>query len=298
VESPFDAVSIAALRARRSVKWTLYGPDVLAAWVAEMDFDVAPEVRSAILAAVDREDFGYPQADLSELTTACSSFLAATHDWEVPPTRIFAVADVLTGIVGALDVFSTPGCGVVVPTPAYPPFFEVIELSGREPVQVPMIDDGERWQLDLERMDDAFRQGARALLLCHPHNPTGRVFERDELVAIAEIVDRHGALVVADEVHAPLVYPGHQHVPYASVSAGAAQHTITVTSASKAWNLAGVKCAQVVVTNHDDAVRWRTLPVFKVAGPTPIGIAASTAAYGSGRAWLDGLVAYLDGNRR
>ena len=136
------------------------------------------------------------------------------------------------------------------------------------------------------------------VLLCSPHNPTGRVFEHGELVRLAEIVEKHGARVVADEVHAPLVYPGHNHVPYATVSRAAAEHTVTITSASKAWNLAGLKCAQVVTTNHADAAQWRTLPVFQVAGPTPLGIAASTAAYRLGNEWRDQLVDYLDGNRR
>jgi len=136
------------------------------------------------------------------------------------------------------------------------------------------------------------------VLLCNPHNPTGRVFTPPELMALVEIVDRHGARVVADEVHAPLVFPGSVHVPYASVSEAAAAHTITVTSASKAFNLAGLKCAQVIATNHGDADRWRALKVFEVAGPTPLGIAASTAAYRDGGDWLHALVAYLDGNRR
>jgi cystathionine beta-lyase len=298
VTSPFDQVSIAALRRRRTVKWSLYGPDVLAAWVAEMDFDVAGPVRAALLEAVGREDFGYPQADLSELTTACAGFLASTQGWEVPPTRIFPVADVLAGISGALDVFSPPGCRVVVPTPAYPPFFEIIALGGRQVVEVPMTAEGGRSALDLEAIDAALASGARAVLLCSPHNPTGRVFERRELEPLAELVDRHGARVVADEVHAPLVLPGSHHLPYATVSAAAVAHTVTVTSASKAWNLAGLKCAQVVTTNHDDASRWRTLPVFQVAGPTPLGIATSTAAYRSGGPWLADLVTYLDGSRR
>ena len=127
----FDAVHLDRLRRRRTVKWTLYGPEVLAAWVAEMDFDVAPAVRRALLDAVDREDFGYVVPDLSALTNACAAFLSTQYGWSVPPTRIFPVADVLTGISAALDVFVAPGCGVVVPTPAYPPFFEIIELTGR-----------------------------------------------------------------------------------------------------------------------------------------------------------------------
>ena len=294
----FDAVDIEKLHRRRTVKWSLYGPDVLAAWVAEMDFDIAAPVRAALLDAVDREDFGYVEGDLTELTSACAEFLASSYSWDVAASRIFPVADVLTGIAGALDVFSPRACRVVVPTPAYPPFFEIITLGGREVVEVPLIAERGRATLDLEAIEVALEHGARAVLLCNPHNPTGRVFDRNELAGLAEIVERHDARVIADEVHAPLVYPGHRHVPYATVSDAAAEHTVTVTSASKAFNLAGLKCAQVVTSNHADAKRWRTLPIFQVAGPTPLGIAASSAAYRSGGRWLSELVTYLDGNRR
>jgi cystathionine beta-lyase len=293
----FD-VDLARLRARRTVKWSLHGPDTLAAWVAEMDFDVAPRVRAAITEAVEREDFGYVVADVTELTAACAAFLAAEYQWEVPPTRIFPVADVLTGIAGALDAFVAPGARVVVPTPAYPPFFEIIDLTGRPAVVTPLIRQRDRAVLDLDAIDAALAAGARAVLLCSPHNPTGRVFTVEELAGLAAVVDRHGARVIADEVHAPLVYPGSTHTPYASVSDATAAHAITVTSASKAFNLAGLKCAQVIASNHADASRWRGLRVFEVAGPTPIGIAASAAAYRDGRPWLRDLVSYLDGNRR
>jgi cystathionine beta-lyase len=161
-----------------------------------------------------------------------------------------------------------------------------------------MTVDRGRDALDLGAIDACLKSGARAVLLCNPHNPTGRVFTRAELVELATIVDRHGARVVADEVHAPLVYPGAEHVPYAAVSDATAAHAITITSASKAFNLAGLKCAQVIASNHTDAARWRAMRVFEVAGPTPIGIAASAAAYGPGRTWLRELVGYLDGNRR
>jgi cystathionine beta-lyase len=292
----FDDVDLERLRRRRTVKWQLYGPDVLAAWVAEMDFDVAPVVRAAILDAVEREDFGYTEPDLSPLTTACAGFLADRFGWAVPPVRVFPVADVLVGIRAALEVLVPPG-PVVVPTPAYPPFFEVVELAGREVVAAPMLRDDAGDTLDLDAIDAALASGAVAVLFCNPHNPTGRVFARAELEALAAIVDRHGGRVVADEVHAPLVHPGTVHVPYASLSETTAAHAVTVTAASKAFNLAGLKCAQVVTSNHDDATRWRALGVFAVAGPTPLGIAASTAAYRDGGPWLDDLVAYLAANR-
>jgi cystathionine beta-lyase len=294
----FDDVDVDRLRRRRTVKWTLYGPDVLAAWVAEMDFDVAPVVRAAILEAVAREDFGYVEADLSALTSACAAFLESEHGWHVAPNRIFPIADVLGGITAALNVFVEPRTPVALLTPAYPPFFEVIELTGRPAIAVPLVDGPLQAGIDLDAVDGALRSGARALLLCNPHNPTGRAFTRDELGALAAVVDRHGARVIADEVHAPLVYASGAHVHYAGVSEMTAAHTITVTSASKAFNVAGLKCAQVIASNHDDATRWRALQVHEVPGPTPIGIAASTAAYAEGREWLHDLVAYLDGNRR
>jgi cystathionine beta-lyase len=263
-----------------------------------MDFDVAPVVRAALLEAVDREDFGYVAADGSELTNACAGYLEAAYGWSVPPARIFPVADVLTGIAGAFDLFLSPGAGVVVPTPAYPPFFEIVELTGRPAIPAPMLSGPGGDTLDLDAIDAALADGAGGVLLCNPHNPTGRVFTADELRALASIVDRRGARVVADEVHAALVYPGRAHVPYATVSDAAAAHTVTVTSASKAFNLAGLRCAQVIATNHDDAARWRGLRVHEVAGPTPLGIATSTAAYRDGCPWLHQLVGYLDGNRR
>jgi len=287
------------MRRRRTVKWTLPDPDVLAAWVAEMDFRVAPPIRAALLDAVDREEFGYTEADLGELTTACAGYLARAHGWDVSPTRIFPVADVLAGITGALDGVSPPGGTVVIPTPAYPPFFEVVGLGGRRVVEIPLVPDAEgRPGLDLDAIGAALRTGSGTLLLCNPQNPTGRVFTVDELPALAVVVERHGARVIADEVHAPLVYPGHRHVPYASVSDVTAAHAVTVTSASKGWNIPGLRCAQVIATNRSDAARWRTLPVFAVPGPAPLGVAASVAAYRDGGPWLAELLPYLEANRR
>ncbi len=296
--SPFDQISEEELRRRRTMKWTLYGPDVLAAWVAEMDFRVAPPIRAALIEAIDREDFGYTPADTTDLSTACAEFMASAYGWAVAPARIFPVIDVLAGITGALDLFVPPASDVIVPTPTYAPFFEIVELTGRRVVPVPMVDDDRRATLDLAAVATALASGARCVLLSNPQNPTGRVFTIDELVGLAEVVDRHGARVIVDEVHAPLVYPGRHHVPYATVSDAATEHAVTVTSASKAWNIAGLKCAQVIVSNHRDAAQWRSLPVFGVAGATPLGTAASTAAYRSGGPWLHDLVTYLDANRR
>jgi len=291
------AVDLDRVRRRRTVKWTLYGPDVLAAWVAEMDYPVAPVVRAALLEAIEREDVGYLPADLSELTEACAAFLGSSQGWSVAPNRIFPVADVLTGIRGVLDLQDDSPGPVVLPTPAYPPFFDVVERAGREVVAVPMPVDRGRHLLDLDGIDAALAAGARTVLLCNPQNPTGRVFSVDELEALAAVIERHGARVVADEVHAPLVYPGHRHVPYATVSPSTAAHTTTVTSTSKGWNIPGLRCALVVTSNHTDAARWRALPGQQVPGPTPIGVAAATAAFRDGVPWLRDLLGRLDANR-
>ena len=296
--SRFDDVDLDALRRRRTVKWSLYGPGVMAAWVAEMDFDVAPPIRAALLEGIDREDFGYVVADTSELTTACSEFFATSYGWNVPPARIFLVADVLSGLAGALSEFVPAKRPIALLTPAYPPLYDVVELAGRRVIPVPLGDDGGAPVIDIDAVDRAFRDGAGGLLLCNPQNPTGRAFTADEMTGLATVVERHGGRVIADEVHAPLVYADRRHIPYSSVSEVAAEHAVTVTSASKAWNVAGLKCAQVVTTNHADAAHWRRLPVFAVAGPTPLGVAASTAAYRDGTPWLQELLAYLDGNRR
>ncbi|HVL85042.1 MAG TPA: aminotransferase class I/II-fold pyridoxal phosphate-dependent enzyme [Pseudonocardia sp.] len=284
---------------RRSLKWCRHPAAVLPAWVAEMDVAPAEPVRAALRAAVDRGDVGYPlPGALTELPAACAAFLAGAYGWHVDPAGVHPVADVLTGVRIALDLAAPPGAAVVLPTPAYPPFFDVLGRSGRPVVEVPMVDADDGAQLDLDGIDCALRAGAAAVLLCSPQNPTGRVYRRAELAALAGTVQRRGARVVADEVHAPLTYPGHRHLPYAAVSAVTAAHTVTVTSASKGWNLPGVKCAQVILTDPRDIARWEVeVPVHEQFGASPAGIAANVAAYREGGPWLAEVRQHLDANR-
>jgi cystathionine beta-lyase len=168
---------------------------------------------------------------------------------------------------------------------------------GREVLQVPMADAGGRPAYDLDALDAAFAAGGRLLVLCNPHNPVGRVLERAELLAIAEVVERHGGRVFADEIHAPLVFPGARHVPYASLSDVTAGHTITATSASKAWNLPGLKCAQVILSNDADRETWQRVGQLAEHGAANLGVVAATAAYAEGGPWLAEVLAYLDANR-
>jgi len=295
----FDAITRDMLRARGGVKWTRFDGDVIGAFIAEMDFGTAPQVRAALHAAVDAEAFGYlPEAMVEALAAACAGWQSATYGWTVPAEWIRPLPDVLAGLTAAIEQFSPPGGKVVLPTPAYMPFLQLPGHIGREIIEVPMVDDGSgRPTFDLDGIAAAFRAGGALLVVCNPHNPLGLVHTREELIAVSEVVAGHGGRVFADEIHAPLVYAPAHHVPYASVSDLAAGHAVTATSASKAWNLPGLKCAQLILSNGADAARWGDVGFFSEHLTSTLGVVANTAAYMSGRAWLDGVVGYLDGNR-
>ncbi|GAA4214083.1 MalY/PatB family protein [Actinocatenispora rupis] len=295
---PYDRLRVEDLVRQDSIKWTMHGPDVLAAWIAEMDFPTAAPIAAALHAAVDRGYTGYPPLDAATGLPAATADRLAASGLVVPADRIRLLPDILKGMELAIRLYSAPGSPVVVPTPAYPPFFEVTRLAGREIVEVPMHRTDTGWSYDLAGLDAALGAGAGTLILCNPHNPLGQVFGAAELAAVAEVVAAHRARVVADEVHAPLVYPGATHVPYGTVSAAAAGHSVTLVSASKGWNLPGLKCAQVVLTSEADAARWDTLPFLATHGASAPGIVANLAAYTAGAEWLADTVAYLDGNRR
>lgn len=294
----WDALTPEQLRAQGSMKWTMF-PGTIGAWVAESDLGSAPAVTAALHAAVEAGHLGYlPRAVAAEHAAATSEWMRDRYDWEVPRSRVHHLADVISGLDVALAHYSRPGSAVLVPTPAYMPFLTVPLAHGRAVIEVPLADDGARQVLDLDAIDRELAAGAGLVVLCNPLNPGGRVFERAELEALAAVVERHGARVFADEVHAPIVFDGVRHVPYASVSAAAAGHSITVTSASKAFNLAGTKAAQLILTNDADAEVWQKLGPMAGHGASILGIVANTAAYRDGRDWLDATVAYYDANRR
>jgi cystathionine beta-lyase len=171
-------------------------------------------------------------------------------------------------------------------------------MHGREIIQVPMAEQDGRPTFDLPAIGRAFEAGGHLLVLCNPYNPLGRVFSREELAAVCEVVQEHDGRVFSDEIHSPLVYPGGRHVPYASISPAAAEHTLTATSASKAWNLPGLKCAQMIITNDADAAVWEQIGQFAGHGVSNPGVVANIAAYTEGGPWLAEVIDYLDGSRR
>ncbi|GAA2914767.1 aminotransferase class I/II-fold pyridoxal phosphate-dependent enzyme [Streptomyces thioluteus] len=281
------------------LKWETAGPGGLGACAAEMDFGTAPAVTSALRTAVARDRLGYLTPSLAaDAGAACAAWQDERYGWRVDPEDVRLLPDVVRAFHVAVAHFSRPGSPVIVPVPAYTPFLTVPGLLDRPVLQMELVRSGDRYVYDLDALDRAYAAGGHLLVLCNPHNPLGRVMERGELHAISDVVERHGGRVFADEVHAPLALPGHRHVPYASVSPTAARHTLTATSASKGWNLAGLKCAQVLLTNDADRERWARLGRLATDGTATLGAVAAVAAYRSGRPWLEAVLARLDGNRR
>jgi cystathionine beta-lyase len=294
----FDAPTETDLRRNGSVKWTTF-PDVIGAFVAEMDFGVAPPIRAALTDALDRGLTGYLPPHLTdELASATAGWYRDRYGWAVPADRVHHVPDVIVALEAVIDRFTAPGSAVIVPTPAYMPFLTVPQMHGRRVIEVPSLAVDGRMTMDLDGIAQAFDDGAGLLVLCNPHNPLGTVFTRDELEAVARVVEAKGGRVFADEIHAPLVYSPARHLPYASISAETAAHTITAASASKAWNLAGLKCAQVILSHDADAAAWTEFGSWAGHGTSTLGVVAGIAAYSAGGPWLDEVVDYLDGNRR
>ena len=242
----FDLVDEAEVRRRRGAKWNRFGDQPLAAWVADMDFPAAPPIAAALAEMAATGDYGYPF--LGEPTTVAKAFAswsARRHGWEVDPERVMLLVDVLQPIVGAIEAFSEPGDGVLIQTPIYPPFLRAVEMTGRVLVDHPLGSAEAGYPLDVEALQ-RLDPRTRIILLCNPHNPSGRVFRREELEALAEVAVERNLLVASDEIHADLVYQPHRHIPFASLSPEAAAHTITLTSSTKTFNIAGLRIALVV----------------------------------------------------
>ncbi|WP_100811009.1 MULTISPECIES: MalY/PatB family protein [unclassified Microbacterium] len=295
---PLEALPLDRLRERSSVKWRRYPADVLPMFVAETDYALAPAITAVLSRAVELGDTGYT-SPASGIREAYAAFAARRFGWDVSPDAIRSTGDVIMGVVEILRRSISPGDRVIVTPPVYPPFYEAIPEAGGEVERVPLLQRDGGFELDLAGIEAALRDGARAVLLCNPHNPTGTVHSREALARLAEIAEAAGAIVVSDEIHAPLTQPGIGFTPFLDASDAAARVGYAVTSASKAFNLAGLKCALMIATDPrrfdvvrglPEEVEWRT-GLF--------GALAGVAAFQpESDAWLDSLLAAIDQNRR
>jgi len=271
------------LRARRSEKWSAYPEDVLPAWVAEMDFPLAPPVREALHRAVDLGDLGYI-GNVDGLLEAMAGVFARRLEWTIDTSQVALVTDVMVGMKELLLAHTQPGDGVIINPPCYPPYYDDIRHVGRRLVEVWLRADG---ALDYDWIESKFAGGDRVLLLCSPHNPTGRVYTRPELEHLAQLADRHDALVIVDEVHAPLTF-GAKFVPWGTVSSRGA----VLTSASKAFNVPGLKLGFVV------GEPAKALPRELRYHAGYAGVIAAEAAFRDGDAWLDETIETIATNQR
>lgn len=286
----FD-LTLAELRRRTSMKWRRYGPDVLPAWVAEMDCRPAPAVRETLVAAIESGDTGYPEG--SDYQAAYADFAATRWGWDFDPGDAVIVPDVMQGVAKVAELLTPPDTAVVVNNPVYNCFYGYLPWAKRRVLEVPLGADG---RLDLDALAAAFAGPERpsAYLLCNPHNPTGTVHSPAELTRVAELAAEHGVAVISDEIHAPLVPADAGFVPYLSLPG--TEDAVTVTSASKAWNLAGLKAA-VAIGGTRAAAALRTLPNEVTGSASHLGILSHVAALEKARDWLDEAIDEIAANR-
>ncbi|MFI0448163.1 MalY/PatB family protein [Actinomadura sp. 6N118] len=295
----FDDLDIEALRSRPGVKWAKVGPGVLPAWVADMDFPVAAPIREVLEDNI-RGVLGYPtwieQPETHPLRAAFAERMLRLYGLTFDPAHIRIYTELIQSLQVMLHVATRPGDAVAMHTPNYPPFLQTLADMDRRLVPIPMIDDGNGWTFDAERLaDDVARSGCRTLVLVNPHNPTGRVLTREELSAIAEIAERHDLLVISDEIHAELTYAPHQHIPFARLSP---DRTVTLSSASKAFNLAGLRCAVAHIGDARVRQALDAQPPALFGEVSSLSVAATLAAWGRGDAWLSETRQTLARNRQ
>ena len=305
MEANFE-LTVEEMRARRGVKWNRFPADVLPAWVADMDFAVPDEVQAAIEAVVSKRDYGYGNGHgvregKEGLAQAFVEYATGNFDWgnhTVNPDCVLPVTDLIQGMYSPVYAFSEPGDGIVVQTPIYPPFLDTIATTGRRLVENRLVDDGTKLALDVEGLRNVVDDTTCLMMVPNPHNPTGRCFTRDELNAMAQVAIERNLIVVSDEIHADLVYSGHQHIPFASLSLEIAARTITLTSATKGFNIPGLRCALMYFGSLELKERFhKTMPARLLGAPNVIGIDATIAAWRYGQPWLKQVMVQLEANR-
>ncbi|BBZ43444.1 MalY/PatB family protein [Mycobacterium parmense] len=293
--NPLEELTLAQLQQRTSIKWRAHPDDVLPLWVAEMDVNLAPTVADALRRAIDIGDTGYPSG--TALAEAVSEFASRRWQWhDVEIDRTTIVPDVMLGIVEMLRLVTDRGDTVVVNPPVYAPFYAFVTHDGRRVAEAPLDHEG---RLDFDALESAFAKatasgGNAAYLLCNPHNPTGAVHSHEELGRVAELARRFGVRVVSDEIHAPVILSGARFTPFLTIPG--AENAFALTSASKAWNLSGLKAA-LAIAGPEAAADLRRVPEEVSHGPSHFGVIAHAEAFRTGDRWLDALLQGLDDNR-
>lgn len=287
-----------------SVKWDMmeqiYGvpaDDGIPMWVADMDFRAADCVQNAVQKMRDHGVYGYYGDDTAYRDAICW-WMKERHGWTVDPAAIFTTHGLVNGTAMCVDTFTQPGDGVVLTTPVYHAFAKVIKANNRRVIECDLVNDDGRYEMDFDAWDAQMDGSARMFVLCSPHNPGGRVWTRAELEGVADFCRRHDLILVSDEIHHDLVYPGHTHIPMALID-GIADRLVMMSATTKTFNIAGCHSGNVIIP--DTALREKFAARMMGLGlsPNSFGLFMAEAAYSpEGAAWVDDLMAYLDGNRR
>jgi cystathionine beta-lyase len=295
------APALSELLTHSSEKWRGFPADVLPLPVMEMDFPIAQPIRDVLIEMVNHSDLGY-LGPVPELADGFAVFCAQRWGWEIDKSQVRIAADVGVGCVEVLRVFTKPGDRILINSPVYQNFYNWLNEVKLEKVDIPFINSGSQsddvnpWTLDLDEVEKAYASGIRVHLLCSPHNPLGRIYSRGELTRIADMAKKYGVIVISDEIHSPLVFKGHEFVPFLAINETAREVGITVTSASKGWNIAGLKSALIVSQNAAiDEVLALMPPAVKFRSSI-LGAFASAAAFKDGGMWLDSVLATLEEN--
>ena len=284
-------------RGSDSIKWSLYGDDVLPMWVADMDFRCPDPVIEALQHRVEHGIYGYVR-EPSGIREVLVDRLKRRFDWTIAPESIVFLPNVYVGFHLAAHAVTQAADSVLITPPVYFPILDVPGNAGiRGKLCEMLCSDGLQYAIDFSRLEASIDPKSRLFILCNPHNPVGRVYTRTELERLAELCAKHNLIICSDEIHADFVYEGHRHVPIASLSPEIDRQTITLMSPAKSFNVAGIPFAFAVISDPDLRSRYENAKMGLVAHPGVFGFAAALAAYRDGDNWLDELVAYLQANR-
>jgi cystathionine beta-lyase len=295
-----SAPNLAELQSHRSEKWRGFAADVLPLPVAEMDFPVAQPIRDLLTEMISKSDLGY-LGSIPELGQGFAQFAGRRWNWEVDPLQVRAATDVGVAVVEVLRVFTNPGDSILVNSPVYQNFYNWINETKLNLVDVPFERTGNEsanpWQINWDGIEKAYAAGLKVHLLCSPHNPLGRIYTKEELLRIVALAKRYDVLVISDEIHAPLTFKGNTFVPMLSLGADAESVSVAVTAASKGWNIAGLKCAIIVSQNEVINARLATMPMAVHFRASLLGGFATAIAFAEGEIWLNSVIENLDHNR-
>lgn len=294
---PDQTIPLERLERRNCAKWTFFPEGVLPLWVAEMDLPIAEPIREAIKAQVDAHDLGYPmKGGAPGMCAALLARLAGRYGLNLPVEGVLPLSSTVAGLNLASRAFAAEGDEVLLLTPLYPPFKSSLQVTGRVPVEVELVDDGDGYAIDFDALQAAVTSATRMLMLCNPHNPVGRVFTAEELRGLADLALRNDLVIVSDELHADLLFDG-SHVSIASLGDEVAARTITLYGPSKAFNIPGLNISFALASDPGLLERMRAAAGGLLGGPNRLAQAATLAAYTDGDGWLKETLALLRGNR-